>query len=109
VAAFQPHLYSRTQALAAGFARALQAADRVYLAPVYPSREEPLPGVQSDVIARAMREDGYGPVECVPGLDELTARLRADCRDGDLLVTMGAGDIDRVARELIGAGRAPAN
>jgi UDP-N-acetylmuramate--alanine ligase len=103
VAVFQPHLYSRTRALAAGFAQALQAADQVFLAPVYPAREAPLPGVQSDLIARAMRVQGYDRVEYVPHLEQMAARLQETCREGDLLLTMGAGDIDQVSAAVVAA------
>jgi UDP-N-acetylmuramate--alanine ligase len=101
VAVFQPHLYSRTRALVREFAQSLQAADQVFLAAIYGSREEAQPDVDAGQIAQAMRAAGFGPVEYVPALDELPARVLASCRPGDLVLTMGAGDVDRVAEGVL--------
>lgn len=101
IAVFQPHLFSRTRDLRRDFARELCAADQVFLADVYPSREEPLPGIDGEVIAREMRERGYRDVVFVPQKEQLPDRVMQSCRSGDLVLTLGAGDIDGVARALI--------
>ncbi|MEW6755051.1 MAG: UDP-N-acetylmuramate--L-alanine ligase [Candidatus Latescibacterota bacterium] len=101
LAAFQPHLYSRTQALSAGFAQALCAADQVVLTEIYPSREEPIPGVDAGLIAGGMRALGYRQVERVADLEALTRRLLEACRSGDLVITLGAGDITGVPERLL--------
>jgi len=101
VAVFQPHLYSRTRDLCEDFARELSAADQVFLTEVYASREEPLPGIHAGLIVQAMRKRGYGPVEFVPLKDHLPDHLLPACRPGDLVITLGAGDIGRVAAELV--------
>lgn len=103
IACFQPHLYSRTQALARDFGRALALADLVVVADVYPAREraEDFPGVSGLLVAQAAADAAGGrPVWWLPGLDQVTSMLRAELGEGDLLVTLGAGDVDRVAREL---------
>lgn len=97
VAVFQPHLYSRTRALLREFAQSLQAADQVFLAAIYGSREEAQADVDAGQIAQLMRADGYQQVEYVPRLEDLAPRVLAACRPGDLMLTMGAGDVDQVA------------
>jgi len=103
VAVFQPHLYSRTQALSAEFAAALQAADQVFVTEVYASREEPLPGVDAEQIVQQMRDAGYATAEYIAPKELLVGRLLETCTTGDLVLTMGAGDIDQVADELVAA------
>ena len=101
VAVFQPHLYSRTRAFARDFARELAAADRVVLAEVYAARESPLPGVDSGLIEQALREGGYDSVDYVNERAQLIPHLVDVCRDGDLVLVMGAGDIGGVAEDLV--------
>ena len=103
VAVFQPHLYSRTRDLLGDFARALTAADQVFLTDIYGSRESPLPGVHAGLIARAMQDEGYEPVEYVPCMSRLPNRLLETCTPGDLVITLGAGDIDQVGDRFLEA------
>jgi len=103
IALFQPHLYSRTRALARDFGRALALADIVVVADVYPAREraEDFPGVSGLLVAQAAADAATGrPVWWLPELDQARNMLAAELSERDLLVTMGAGDVDRVAREL---------
>jgi UDP-N-acetylmuramate--alanine ligase len=98
---FQPHLYSRTQHLARELARALAAADWVCLTDVYPAREEPLPGVTGKLVADRLSEARPGlPVGWAPTVEEGAALVAARARPGDLVLTVGAGDVDR-AGELV--------
>jgi UDP-N-acetylmuramate--alanine ligase len=101
VAVFQPHLYSRTQELAAEFGRALSAADVVVVTDVYAAREAVVPGVDGTLITRAVS----GPAEVlnVPRLDDVPAVIAPDLRAGDLVLTMGAGDITTLGPRLIEA------
>ncbi len=99
VAVFQPHLYSRTRDFAADFGEALSAADRVFVTDVYAAREDPLPGVTGALIADHVR-DGL-ETRYVPDLDDLSSALVADIKAGDLVVVMGAGDVERVAHEVL--------
>ncbi len=100
IAAFQPHLYSRTRDFYHEFAAVLSTADVVYLCDLYPAREQPVPGVSSALIATAMREKGCAPKWEGPR-SALAAVLARDVRENDLVVTMGAGDITKTGPELI--------
>jgi UDP-N-acetylmuramate--alanine ligase len=101
VCVFQPHQVSRTVALMDEFAQSFEAADRVIVAPVFAAREQVTdePAVTArelaDRIAAAGQSAGYQP-----DLDRIVATLDDNLRPGDVLVTMGAGDIDRVHQEL---------
>jgi UDP-N-acetylmuramate--alanine ligase len=98
--AFQPHLFSRTRDLARQFAEALSLADVVYLLDIYPSREQPIAGVTSELIAAAMRERGRPPV-WQGARGALAGALAGNVRAGDLVITMGAGDVTRCGAELL--------
>ena len=100
IAAFQPHLYSRTRDFYREFAAVLSKADLVYLCDLYPAREQPIPGVSSALIAIAMREKGCAPKWEGPRSDLATALAR-DVRENDLVLTMGAGDITKTGPELM--------
>jgi UDP-N-acetylmuramate--alanine ligase len=104
LALFQPHLYSRTLHLAHAFAQALAAADAVCVTEIYPAREEPLPGVSGRLIVEELA--GVRPgmrIGWVPALDA-AARVVADwARAGDTIVTLGAGDVDRAAPQILEA------
>jgi UDP-N-acetylmuramate--alanine ligase len=102
VVAFQPHLFSRTRDFAREFAEALALADVVCLADIYPAREQPIEGVTSALVAREMASLGRPPVWEGPR-PEMGAALRDVVREGDLVVTMGAGDVTRVGPELLAA------
>lgn len=100
VVAFQPHLYSRTRDFAAGFADALSASDAVFLTALYPSREVAIPGVTSALIADRMSAAGHAPVWT--GMRaEAAAALASFVRAGDVVLTMGAGDITQTGPELL--------
>lgn len=107
VVAFQPHLFSRTRDLAREFGAALAGADVVYLLDVYPSREQPIPGVTSELIAGAMRTHGRAPV-WQGARGALAEALAGQVRAGDLVITMGAGDVTRCGPELLAALRSAA-
>ncbi len=95
VAVFEPHLYSRTRAFAAGFARALAAADRVILLPVYPAREAPRPGVDSRLVLEPLRAGGAA-AELASDYRDAARRLEGTVAPGDVVLTLGAGPVDRV-------------
>ena len=86
---FQPHLYTRTRDFASGFARALSALDKLILLDIYPAREEPIPGVTSEIIFREVTT----PEKQLLKRDELMPYLENE--PVDVLVTLGAGNIDR--------------
>jgi len=99
IAAFQPHLYTRTRDFHVEFAKALSHADVVFLANLYPAREQPIEGVSSEMIATPMRNAGRAPLWEGPRT-ELAAALENVVRDGDVVITIGAGDITRTGPEL---------
>ena len=110
VALFQPHLYSRTRLLAREFGAALAAADVVAVLDVYPAREraEDFPGVTGLLVAEATADAGAGrPVLWLPDFDTAERVLRAELREGDLCLVLGAGDVDALGRRLVTAPRAP--
>jgi UDP-N-acetylmuramate--alanine ligase len=100
VAAFQPHLFTRTRDFAAEFGESLSAADAVFLSAIYPAREAPLPGVTSQLIADALRARG-GALAWTGERGTLAADLARAVRDGDVVITIGAGDITRTGPELL--------
>jgi UDP-N-acetylmuramate--alanine ligase len=105
VAVFQPHLYSRTQALAGEFGRALALADLVVVIDIYPAREDAadFPGVSGWLVAGATASAAGGrPVYWFPRMEDAETFLRRELRDGDLLLTLGAGDVDGLAKRLGG-------
>ena len=107
VACFQPHLYSRTQHLARDFGKALALADVAVVLDVYPAREraEDFPGVSGWLVAAAAADAAGGrPVYWTPGLDDAERLLRAELGEGDALLTLGAGDVDALARALTDKG-----
>lgn len=100
VVAFQPHLYSRTRDFAAEFGTALALADVVLLLDVYGAREDPLPGVTGALIAHAVPLPA-GCVHYEPCWADVPARLAGLVRPGDVVITMGAGDVTVLGPKLI--------
>jgi UDP-N-acetylmuramate--alanine ligase len=100
VAAFQPHLYSRTRDFAREFACSLCAADAVYLTEIYAAREKPIPGITADLIDAA-----FGPerqkLVWRGDRSTLADALAVAVREGDVVITMGAGDITKTGPELL--------
>jgi UDP-N-acetylmuramate--alanine ligase len=95
---FQPHLYSRTRHLAPALARALSAADAVAVTRVYAAREEPVEGVEGKLVVDALAAERPGmPVAWMPVLEDAARFLSRRARPGDLVLTIGAGDVERAA------------
>jgi UDP-N-acetylmuramate--alanine ligase len=104
VAVFQPHLFSRTAALASDFGAALARADEAVVLDVYPAREsaDAFPGIDGRVVARATADAAAGrPVYWLPGFDDAEPVLRRMLGRGDLCLVMGAGDVDELGRRLV--------
>jgi UDP-N-acetylmuramate--alanine ligase len=100
LSAFQPHLYSRTRDFAGEFGAALAGADLVFLTEIYPAREQPIPGVTADLIETAVRNAG-GNIGWRGERNALADALAGAVRDGDVVLTIGAGDITRTGPELL--------
>ena len=102
---FQPHLYSRTRHLAREFGAALAAADAVCVTEIYRAREQPIEGVSGKLVVDAVAETRPGlRLAWTPALEDAAKVLRAWAEPGDAIVTMGAGDVDRVAELLLERG-----
>jgi UDP-N-acetylmuramate--alanine ligase len=100
-AVFQPHLYSRTQLLAEDFGRALLAADHAVVTDVYGSRESPVPGVTGELVVQAARNSGHRNVRYCQTWAEARLPLTEQVAEGDLVITLGAGDVNRLASALV--------
>ncbi|MDE7300123.1 MAG: UDP-N-acetylmuramate--L-alanine ligase, partial [Lachnospiraceae bacterium] len=97
---FQPHTFSRTKLLLEELADALSLADRVVLADIYPSREEDPGDISSRDLVVKLKKLGK-EVFYFPSFDEIENFLLSNCTNGDLLITMGAGDIVKVGEALV--------
>ena len=102
VLAFQPHRYSRTRDLLDDFGRALSACDVLLITEVYAAGEAPIAGADGRAICRVVRSRGVVEPVFVERVDELADSLRGVLHDGDVVLTMGAGNIGTVAQELKG-------
>jgi UDP-N-acetylmuramate--alanine ligase len=98
VAVFQPHLFSRTQFFAAEFGAALGLADEVVVLDVFPAREDPIPGVTGELVAKAVP---HGRVTYEPDENAVAGRVAAIAAPGDVIITMGAGDVTRLGPQIL--------
>jgi len=105
VAVFQPHLFTRTRDFSEDFAHALSAASVAIVLPIFPARETPIPGVSHQLILQSM---SASETQAIDGEDlgRVQAILDPVLNDGDVLISMGAGDVDRVTADWIGAANA---
>jgi len=99
IVVFQPHLYSRTETFATEFGAALDLADEVVVLDVYGAREEPIPGVSGALVARAVTK----PVHYQPDLSAVPRQVANLSRPGDIVITMGAGDVTMLGRQILDA------
>ncbi len=102
VAVFQPHTYSRTRDFYEEFATSFDDADVLVLTDVYPAREQPIEGVNGELIASAARAAGQRSVHYVQDKAKLAEALKGIVQPGDMVLTLGAGDIWKVGLELLG-------
>ena len=103
VVVFQPHRYTRTRDLLNEFGRALAAADEVVVTDIYSAGEQPIAGITVDVVAQAVRKTATCPVHVVRALDDLPAAVASLAKQGDLIITLGAGSIGGVADKILDA------
>jgi UDP-N-acetylmuramate--alanine ligase len=101
IAVFQPHRYTRTQALFQEFLTAFYDADVLILTDIYPAGEDPIPGVEARALFEGIREHGHKDVTFLGNKKEIVDHLIRIVRSGDLVVTLGAGDIWQIADELV--------
>jgi UDP-N-acetylmuramate--alanine ligase len=98
---FQPHRYSRTQSVAAEFAHCFDGAHRVFVTDIYAAGEKPIPGVTAHTIIDRVKAEGKAAVEYAPSVEKMLDRVLAELKPGDLVVTMGAGDIYKAGEKLL--------
>jgi UDP-N-acetylmuramate--alanine ligase len=103
IVAFQPHRYTRTQALLRDFGPSLASADHIVLTDIYAASEDPIPGVTLDALADAVRQAVTVPVDVAPRLDDVVAAVVKAARPGDVVITLGAGSIGTVPDRLLEA------
>jgi UDP-N-acetylmuramate--alanine ligase len=101
VVLFQPHRFTRTQALWDEFCRAFHQADVLLLTDVYPASEEPIPGITAEALARAVGERGHRQASWAGDLNSATERLCAEVLPGDVVLTLGAGSVWTAGEELL--------
>jgi UDP-N-acetylmuramate--alanine ligase len=100
VAVFQPHTYTRTQNFHTEFGRSFDDADVLIVTDVYPAREEPIEGVDGKLVAEAAIASGHKNVIYVPKFDSLYAEIKKVLESNDMVITIGAGDIWKIADKL---------
>ena len=98
---FQPHRYSRTQSVASEFGHCFDGAHRVFVTDIYPAGEKPIPGVSAQTIIDRVKAESRVAIEYVPSMDTMIDRVLREAQPGDLVLTMGAGDIYRVGDRLL--------
>jgi UDP-N-acetylmuramate--alanine ligase len=101
VVVFQPHRYSRTQALFEEFVKSFNNADTLVLMDIYAAGEDPIPGVCARDLAEGITRHGHRDICYRPGQEEVVEHLLTEVRDGDMVITMGAGNVWQVGMEFI--------
>jgi UDP-N-acetylmuramate--alanine ligase len=100
VTVFQPHRYTRTQALEEEFARAFYHADVLIVLPIYAASEEPIPGITAERLVEKIQKFGHRDARYAPDFAGAREQLRETLRKGDLLITLGAGDVWKIGEEF---------
>ena len=103
IAVFQPHRYTRTRDQFHEFARSFYDADKVILCDVFAAGEQLIEGATSDKLAAEISNNGHGDVEYVPAREDVASKLAEELRPGDIVITLGAGDIQLTCNDLITA------
>jgi len=101
VVVFQPHRYTRTRALFDEFSRAFYQSDVLVVLPIYAASEDPIEGVTARALCEGIKSHGHKQVTCVDGIPAAVAHLRPRLAPGDLLLTLGAGDVWKTGAEIL--------
>jgi UDP-N-acetylmuramate--alanine ligase len=101
VVLFQPHRYTRTRDLMDEFAVSFANADRLFLMDIYPASERPIKGINSEILAQRIRGTGFENLTYVPDRKEMMERIASDLKQGDVLITLGAGDVYKMGEEIL--------
>jgi UDP-N-acetylmuramate--alanine ligase len=107
VVVFQPHRYSRVQVLLEEFARSFYEADTVVVTPLYRAGEDPIPGVDAQALVERIRNHGHHDVRIAGSLDDALKIVRGLVNEGDMVLTLGAGDVGRLCDALLELGAEP--
>ena len=102
VVLFQPHRYTRTRDQMEEFARSFNNADALYVADIYAASEDPIEGVTSEALTEAVKRYGHKNAHYIGTLDSSAETLREQVREGDMVITLGAGPVYRVGEQLLG-------
>jgi len=101
IAVFQPHLYSRTRDFFDEFGRSFYQSDILLVTPIYPAREKPIPGISGKMIADAAIQSGHRHVHYIESNADIVKNMKSHCQPGDIIVTMGAGNIYQYGEEFL--------
>ena len=101
VVVFQPHRYSRTQALFDDFTRAFYQSDVLLVLPIYAASEKPIEGVTGRLLCEGIQAHGHKEVFCAGGMQNAVEHLKSSLKPGDILLTLGAGDVWKVGEQLL--------
>jgi UDP-N-acetylmuramate--alanine ligase len=101
VVVFQPHRYTRTQALFDEFTRAFYQSDLLLVLPIYPAGEVEIPGVSHEDLCDGVRAHGHKTVVCIQRMEDAGKHLEALVAEGDVVITLGAGDVWKVGEALL--------
>ena len=101
IVVFQPHLYSRTQFFCDDFARVLGRVDKAVVTDLYPAREDPIPGVDSGLIVDSAQRQGFNNVMLLRDMNAVPAMLAPELQPGDVVLVLGAGNINRIAGAVL--------
>lgn len=98
---FQPHRYTRTRDLMDEFAESFGNANKLFLMDIYPASEKPIEGISSEVLAKRILDIGFKNLTYIPDRKEMVERIASDLKQGDVLITLGAGDVYKMGEEIL--------
>ncbi len=98
---FQPHRYTRTRDLMDEFAESFGNANKLFLMDIYPASEKPIEGISSEVLAKRILGTGFENLTYIPDRKEMAERIASDLKQGDVLITLGAGDVYKMGEEIL--------
>ncbi len=101
VVVFQPHLFSRTRDFHEEFGKVLIEADVLVVTDIYPAREDPIPGITGELVCESAKKLGHKNAFYVPQTKEVASFLKKIVKENDMVITMGAGDVDKIGEELL--------
>ena len=101
VCVFQPHLYSRTRDFYEDFGKSFLLSDVLVVTDIYPAREEPIQGITGELIVNAAKQFGHKDAHYIPDKKKIPSFLKTVVKDGDIVITMGAGDIWKYGEEFL--------